>query len=52
MTKTRTPERDEKNIKYCPDCGDTMGINRDGGPVCICAAREQDVKEDVAKKGN
>lgn len=35
-------DRDEKNVKKCPSCGDTMAINRDGDPVCICQAREAD----------
>lgn len=42
MTKIRTPERDENNIKRCPDCGDTMGINRNGQDICICEAKDVD----------
>ena len=36
------PDRDEKSVKKCPNCGDTMGVNRNGQPVCVCEAKEVD----------
>jgi hypothetical protein len=32
----KQPDQNQKNVKKCPKCGDTMGINAKGKPVCIC----------------
>jgi len=28
---------DENNVKRCPKCGDVMGTNIDGEPICACS---------------
>ena len=43
-------DRENKNVKKCPDCGDTMGINRNGQHVCICEARRRADENRVVKK--
>jgi hypothetical protein len=29
-------DKDNKNVKKCPRCGDTMGINDKCQPICSC----------------
>lgn len=32
-------EKDEKNVKRCPRCGEIMGINIEGKDICPCEQR-------------
>lgn len=43
-------DSDSKNVKKCPDCGGTMGINRNGQDICACEARENDDSKHIRVK--